>query len=83
MLRILLELVNAVNLVSQSLQETPVTLLDNLKSKYHKKSVSLKWSKPHYDGGAKITGYIIERRELPDGRWRNATLLMYQKRTLK
>uniref|UniRef100_A0A8C3Y3I7 Titin n=1 Tax=Catharus ustulatus TaxID=91951 RepID=A0A8C3Y3I7_CATUS len=32
-------------------------------------SVSLKWTKPEYDGGAKVTGYIIERRELPDGRW--------------
>uniref|UniRef100_A0A8D2NQ89 Titin n=1 Tax=Zosterops lateralis melanops TaxID=1220523 RepID=A0A8D2NQ89_ZOSLA len=32
-------------------------------------SVSLKWAKPEYDGGAKVTGYIIERRELPDGRW--------------
>uniref|UniRef100_A0A803VG61 Titin n=1 Tax=Ficedula albicollis TaxID=59894 RepID=A0A803VG61_FICAL len=32
-------------------------------------SVSLKWKKPEYDGGAKVTGYIIERRELPDGRW--------------
>uniref|UniRef100_A0A803YD93 Titin n=1 Tax=Meleagris gallopavo TaxID=9103 RepID=A0A803YD93_MELGA len=31
--------------------------------------VSLKWTKPEYDGGAKVTGYIIERREMPDGRW--------------
>uniref|UniRef100_A0A8C3BMQ5 Titin n=1 Tax=Cairina moschata TaxID=8855 RepID=A0A8C3BMQ5_CAIMO len=31
--------------------------------------VSLKWTKPEYDGGAKVTGYIIERREIPDGRW--------------
>uniref|UniRef100_A0A7M4F5X1 Titin n=1 Tax=Crocodylus porosus TaxID=8502 RepID=A0A7M4F5X1_CROPO len=34
-----------------------------------RKCVSLKWAKPEYDGGAKITGYIIECRELPDGRW--------------
>ena len=32
-------------------------------------SVSLSWTKPEYDGGAKVTGYIIESRELPDGRW--------------
>lgn len=31
--------------------------------------VSLSWAKPEYDGGAKITGYVIERKELPDGRW--------------
>uniref|UniRef100_A0A3P9HH34 Titin n=1 Tax=Oryzias latipes TaxID=8090 RepID=A0A3P9HH34_ORYLA len=32
-------------------------------------SVSLFWNGPEYDGGVKITGYIVEHRELPDGRW--------------
>ena len=32
-------------------------------------SVSLSWERPEFDGGAKITGYIVERKELPDGRW--------------
>lgn len=32
-------------------------------------SVSLSWTKPENDGGAKVTGYIVERRELPEGRW--------------
>jgi len=32
-------------------------------------SVFLLWEKPDYDGGAKVVGYIVERRELPHGRW--------------
>uniref|UniRef100_A0A3Q2NTX7 Titin n=1 Tax=Fundulus heteroclitus TaxID=8078 RepID=A0A3Q2NTX7_FUNHE len=32
-------------------------------------SVSLSWDKPEYDGGSKVSGYIIERRDLPEGRW--------------
>lgn len=32
-------------------------------------SVDLIWCKPETDGGAKITGYLIESREIPDGRW--------------
>lgn len=32
-------------------------------------SVSISWDKPEYDGGAKVSGYIVERRDLPEGRW--------------
>ncbi|XP_057691708.1 titin-like [Corythoichthys intestinalis] len=32
-------------------------------------SVSLSWEKPQYDGGAKITSFIVERKELPDSCW--------------
>lgn len=32
-------------------------------------SVSLFWDKPEFDGSAKVTGYIVERKELPNGRW--------------
>ena len=32
-------------------------------------SVSLFWERPEYEFGSKITGYIVERKELPNGRW--------------
>lgn len=38
-----------------------------------KTAVNLSWQKPPYDGGSKITGYIVEKRDLPNGRWTKAS----------
>uniref|UniRef100_A0AAY4B661 Titin n=1 Tax=Denticeps clupeoides TaxID=299321 RepID=A0AAY4B661_9TELE len=35
-------------------------------------SVKIVWTKPEYDGGSKVTGYIVEKKELPEGRWLKA-----------
>ncbi|KAF7660448.1 hypothetical protein LDENG_00280920 [Lucifuga dentata] len=37
-----------------------------------KENVTLQWAKPRYDGGSTITGYVVEKKELPDGRWMKA-----------
>uniref|UniRef100_A0A674F3Z2 Titin n=1 Tax=Salmo trutta TaxID=8032 RepID=A0A674F3Z2_SALTR len=38
-------------------------------TKITKDSVTITWTKPEYDGGANVTGYIVEKKELPEGRW--------------
>uniref|UniRef100_A0A8C5E2Y2 Titin n=1 Tax=Gouania willdenowi TaxID=441366 RepID=A0A8C5E2Y2_GOUWI len=40
--------------------------------KITKDSVTIAWTKPEYDGGAKVTGYVVEKKELPEGRWLKA-----------
>ncbi|XP_054633124.1 titin-like [Dunckerocampus dactyliophorus] len=37
-----------------------------------KENITLQWAKPEYDGGSAITGYVVEKKELPDGRWMKA-----------
>ncbi|TNN69582.1 Titin [Liparis tanakae] len=34
--------------------------------------VTVSWTKPEGDGGFSITGYTVERREMPNGRWLKA-----------
>ncbi|KAM7002729.1 immunoglobulin-like and fibronectin type III domain-containing protein 1 [Tautogolabrus adspersus] len=38
----------------------------------NRENITLQWTKPRYDGGSTITGYVVEKKELPDGRWMKA-----------
>uniref|UniRef100_A0A671KGN5 Titin n=1 Tax=Sinocyclocheilus anshuiensis TaxID=1608454 RepID=A0A671KGN5_9TELE len=37
-----------------------------------KNAITIQWPKPEYDGGFKITGYTVEKRDLSAGRWMRA-----------
>ncbi|AWP08682.1 putative titin-like [Scophthalmus maximus] len=37
-----------------------------------RENITLQWEKPRYDGGSTITGYVVEKKDLPDGRWMKA-----------
>lgn len=39
-----------------------------------KSSITVAWHKPSYDGGSKITGYIVEKRDAQSTRWTKANL---------
>lgn len=62
--------VSATNLLSLIAIEPPRNLRV---TDISKNSVNLSWQQPAFDGGSKITGYIVERRDLPDGRWTKAS----------
>lgn len=36
-------------------------------------SISIGWAKPKHDGGAPITGYVVEKRLISDDKWTKAT----------
>ena len=44
-----------------------------------KDTIVIEWTKPEYDGGSNITGYIVERRDLPEGRWIRANFTQLNK----
>ncbi|GAU87381.1 hypothetical protein RvY_00244-2 [Ramazzottius varieornatus] len=37
-------------------------------------SISLQWSRPINDGGSPVQGYVVEKRDSPDGKWTKANV---------
>lgn len=36
-------------------------------------AISIGWTKPRHDGGAPITGYVVEKRLIHEEKWTKAT----------
>lgn len=36
-------------------------------------AISIAWTKPRHDGGAPITGYVVEKRLIHEEKWTKAT----------
>lgn len=49
--------------------EVPSVPLDLQVAEVTKSSVTLRWVKPHHDGGSRLTGYTIEACKLGSDRW--------------